>query len=54
MKGLRVQVVHDVLIGRWHKDRRRIPNFHFEFDRTESEAAHIERALNEMKEKGEI
>jgi ribosome-binding factor A len=47
--------MHDLKDGLANTLRlRRIPNFHFEFDRTESEAAHIERALNEMKEKGEI
>ena len=33
---------------------RRIPNLHFQFDHTESEAAVIEHALNDMKNKGEL
>lgn len=33
---------------------RRIPRLHYVFDDTEAEASEIERALHELKEKGEL
>lgn len=33
---------------------RRIPDLHYKFDHTESQAEIIERALNELKAKGEL
>ncbi len=46
---------HDLKDGLANTTRlRRIPDLHFKFDHTESHAEVIERALNEMKKKGEL
>ncbi len=46
---------HDLKDGLANSLRlRRIPDLHFEFDHTESDAAKIEQAINDMKAKGEL
>ncbi len=47
--------MHDLKDGLANTLRlRRIPDLHFEFDHTESEAAVIEEAINDLKRKGEL
>ncbi len=59
----REQEVQEILAAHHHEMKealadglrlRRIPKLHFVFDRTEAYAADIERALHELKEKGEL
>lgn len=55
VKDTLIRFKHDIKDNLAHRLRlRRIPDLHYTFDQTEAEAAIIEKAINELKAKGEL